>query len=120
MREIASGNPNSRIVADEMRGLSNEVHTYYIGREPNLDGSPEGEFGHIRFQNGPVREVGINGCHQEDLVEIVIDRLEAFQIGLFPCPENAKALEKFKEGLFWLGLRTKERSRRGVEGKSLP
>ena len=46
----------------------------------------------VLFQDGPVAEVGVNGCHNEDLIAIVIDRLQHFQRGDFACRENALAL----------------------------
>lgn len=70
----------------------------------------------IHFQNGPIKEAGVNGCHHEDLLAIVIDRLRAFQAGQYACRENALALTKIEEALHWLNHRTAERQRRGVEG----
>ena len=80
--------------------------------------SPTAEFGSIKFQKGPVKENGVNGCFQEDLIAIVIDRLQCFQAGDFACRENALALTKLEEALHWLNHRTADRQVRGVEGKS--
>jgi hypothetical protein len=71
----------------------------------------------ILFQNGPIKESGVNGLTQEVLIAIVIDRLRSFQAGPFSCRENAIALTHFEEGLMWLQRRTVDRIRRGVEGK---
>jgi len=68
----------------------------------------------VKFQEGPTGEFA--GCQNEDLLAIVIDRLECFQAGPYACEENARALRKIKEGLGWLRYRTAERIRRGVEG----
>jgi hypothetical protein len=38
----------------------------------------------ILFQNGPIKEAGLNGITQEALLAIVIDRLRSFQAGPFP------------------------------------
>lgn len=76
---------------------------------------PCGEFGIIHFQNGPVKEKGVNGCHQEDLLEIVIHRLQCFQAGPFACRENALALMKLEEAMHWLNHRTNDRQTRNVE-----
>lgn len=70
----------------------------------------------ISFQKGPIKEAGVNGISGEALVAIVIDRLESFQAGPFPCEENAEALRCMQEGLMWLQKRTKDRLARGVEG----
>lgn len=116
MREIASGNPNSRITVLDETGRGGACHHYYIGRKSKAYGEPDSEFCHVNFQDGPVREVGVNGCHQEDLLEIIIDRLQGFQAGDFACRENALALTKCQEALFWLQHRTAQRVKRGVEG----
>ena len=79
---------------------------------------PAGEFGFVRFQNGPIGESGVNGCHQEDLLAIVIHRLRGFQSGEYACRENALALTKLEEAMHWLNHRTSERQKRGVEGTS--
>lgn len=70
----------------------------------------------IRFQNGPIGEVGVNGISQEALLAIVEDRLASFQAGPYACRENAVALTKVQEAMMWLQKRTLDRMRRGVEG----
>ena len=75
--------------------------------------------GQISFQNGPIKEAGVNGCHQEDLLAIVIDRLQDFQKGEFRCRENALALTKIEEALFWLQARTAKRLMKGIEGTNV-
>lgn len=77
---------------------------------------PYGNFCTVKFQKGPVKENGVNGCFQEDLIAIVIDRLRCFQAGDFACRENALALTKLEEALHWLNHRTNDRQARGVEG----
>lgn len=70
----------------------------------------------ILFQNGPIKEFGVNGITQEALLAIVIDRLRCFQAGPYACRENAIALTKGEEMLMWLQRRTVARIKRGVEG----
>jgi hypothetical protein len=70
----------------------------------------------IRFQNGPIRDSGVNGVSQEALLAIVIDRLRAFQRGPYLCRENAIALTHLEDALGWLQRRTRDRLKRGVEG----
>jgi hypothetical protein len=72
----------------------------------------------IVFQNGPIKEAGVNGITQEALLAIVIDRLRSFQGGPFSCRENAIALTHCEEALMWLQRRTVARIKRGVEGTS--
>lgn len=97
-------------------GQAGELSEYYISRADSPEDTPVGEFGFIRFQSGPVGETGINGCHQEDLLAIVIHRLQCFQAGIFACRENALALTKLEEAMHWLNHRTESRRKRGVEG----
>lgn len=70
----------------------------------------------VLFQNGPIKEFGVNGITQEALMAIVIDRLRSFQAGPFSCRENAIALTHMEEALMWLQRRTVARIKRGVEG----
>jgi len=74
----------------------------------------------VHFQEGPIRETGVNGVSNEALLAVLIDRLETFQKGQFSCPENAKALTKLEEAGLWLHKRTMNRTVRGVEGTSAP
>lgn len=68
------------------------------------------------FQEGPVKEAGVNGCHNEDLLAIVMHRLQGFQSGEYRCRENAIAITKIEEALDALRERTTAREQRGVEG----
>ena len=70
----------------------------------------------IRFQNGPIKENGVNGVTQEALLAIVADRLRSFQAGPFSCRENAVALTHIETAQLWLHKRTLDRMQRGVEG----
>lgn len=71
----------------------------------------------FKIQQGPVKEVGVNGCQ----VDTLIDAAKIILAGLnvkFPCRENSLAITKLDEALLWLGARKKDRGQRGVEGKS--
>jgi hypothetical protein len=70
----------------------------------------------ILFQNGPIKEAGVNGITQEALLAIVIDRLRSFQAGPYLCGENAIALAHCEAALMWLQRRTVARIKRTVEG----
>lgn len=73
----------------------------------------------ISFQNGPIKEAGVNGVTQEALAAIIIDRLRSFQAGPFASPDNEEALKHFEAGLHFLQKRTKDRLARGVEGTNV-
>lgn len=70
----------------------------------------------IDFQEGPIKENGVNGVCNEDLIAMVITRLEHFNQSEFRCRENAVAITKLEESLLWLRKRTMGRESRGVEG----
>ena len=97
-------------------GAGGACHLYSVIQRAS--GDTTREFANIKFQEGSVKEHGVNGCFQEDLINICIDRLRSFQAGDFACRENALALTKLEEALHWLNHRTQDRQNRGVEGKS--
>lgn len=70
----------------------------------------------IHFQKGPIKEYGVNGVANEDLIAMVICRLEHFNQTEFRCRENSMAITKLEESLLWLRKRTMGREQRGVEG----
>lgn len=70
----------------------------------------------IKFQNGPIKEFGVNGISNEALLAVVRDRLEGFQAGAFACETNQQALDSVVAAMGALHSRTIERSSRGVEG----
>lgn len=69
------------------------------------------------LQNGPIKEVGVNGCQVDTLIETAKMVLEGFQ-EKFPCDENAHAISKLHEALEWMSARKRNREARGVEGRS--
>lgn len=70
----------------------------------------------VKFQEGPIKESGVNGVMNEDLLAMVIARLKYFQESEFACRENAVALTKLEEAMMWLEKRTTARERKGIEG----
>lgn len=118
--DIGSSRFTRVLVADEP-GAGGACHEYGICHEPQTSDDmahPWNEYGYIKFQNGPIGENGVNGCHQEDLLAIVLHRLQSFQAGPFACRENAIAITKIEEAMHWLNHRTVQRQKRGVEGTS--
>ncbi len=104
----------SKVVCLDEPGPGRACHEYEILSSD----APTRIFGTIYFQNGPVEEVGVNGCHQEDLLVIVMDRLQHFQRGDFACEENELALTNIEKALSWLRDRTNKRIEKGIEGTS--
>ncbi len=96
-------------------GAGGANHAYQI-RWPGIQIHPKDETVRINFQNGPIKECGVNGITQEALLAIVIDRLRSFQAGPYACDDNAVALDSCEDALSFLQRRTKARIARGVEG----
>ncbi|MEW9575453.1 hypothetical protein U9K47_08315 [Bacillus toyonensis] len=76
------------------------------------------EFINIKFQEGPIQENGVNGAQIEDVIDSLVNRLQGFQNGGYPCRENALAITKLEEARLWLNERTRKRQEQGVEGKN--
>lgn len=69
----------------------------------------------VEFQNGAVKEHGVNGLTNEALLAILIHRTQVLN-ERFPCRENSIAITKMQEALMWFDKRTADRKARGVEG----
>ncbi len=112
----------TKVMAIDKKGEGNANHryeisvvdTYKTGRNHGFCTANQ----LVVFQNGPIREVGVNGVHNEDLIAIVIDRIEGFQSGDYECSENQTALQHLRDALEALNDRTESREKRGVEGTS--
>lgn len=59
-----------------------------------------------------------DGTTNEEVLEVLIDRISKLQ-AKFPCKENACCITHLQEGLMWLEKRTRDREKRGVEGKQI-
>lgn len=100
--------------SDELKALLAQEQTAYQSKHP-ISLLPSGELS-VLFQNGPIKEYGVNGVTGEALLAIQIDRLRCFQAGPFACSENEDALWHIERALELLQTRTKRRIARGVEG----
>ena len=76
----------------------------------------------ITFQHGPIQDVGVNGAQIEDVLDILISRLRAFNQEGSPtrCRENSLAITHLEEAKNWLVSRTLKRVEQGVEGYQIP
>jgi hypothetical protein len=94
------------------------VHQYFVyPSTPKKQGIGD-EFVKIHFQEGPVKEQGINGASESDLIAILIDRFESFQNGSHACSENQHTLTYLHGALGRLRDRTARREKAGTEGTS--
>ena len=94
------------------KGPGGAYHDYAI-----VDAKTQEILTAIEFQKGPRKEEGSrHGVIDSDLLEIVRDRLIAFQSGGYACRENACALTHIEEALMWLNRRVEDRIEREVLG----
>lgn len=114
MRKLDIGTEKyTRVIASDEKEF-NANHFYVV--ETTDTAHPVAIVGQVQFQKGPIKECGVNGVANEDLMAMVIDRLQSFQESPYKCRENAIALTKIEEALLWLRKRTTDRERRNVEG----
>lgn len=92
----------------------NAPHLYTVINKENED-----ELCKIHFQEGPIKDCGVNGVATEDLIAMCIDRLQHFQNSKFNCRENEMAITKLEESLMWLRKRTLDREAKGIEGTNV-
>lgn len=98
--------------------LADEGLTYIIAGDENGDETnptnhdfrvyrttDDKQVGFLHFQQGGLSEEGVNGVLNEDLLTILIDRVESFQRSKLKCRENENALQHLYEALMWLNMR---------------
>lgn len=111
---IQKRNHLNTVVRDDTIGPGGGYHEYSIhpvGFETQV------ELVTIKFQKGPRNDPDAqHGVTDQDLLEIVRDRLTAFQKGDLPSRETACALTHVEEALMWLAKRAEDRAERGVLG----
>lgn len=127
MRNITShvvegdaANHQIEVAAHDGHNGSGAGHIYVISADlTNNPGylpiNPEQEI-LILFQNGPIKDAGVNGLTNEALLAVLIDRTEIFQQGPFACEENARALTGLRDALDAFQIRTRRRIAKGIEG----
>lgn len=89
-------------------------HYQIIGHNP--DGEKDFE-AQIKFQKGPLPDVGHNGILSSQLLAILIDHLQQYQTGPYASRETAIAITHLQEAENWIARRANERAGRGVLGK---
>jgi len=74
----------------------------------------------IKFQEGPILEVGSNGCQVEDVIGVLIDRLRELNVPPHNIRETSLAITSLEEAEHWLWRRTRNRLLAGTEGTGNP
>lgn len=103
----------TKVICLDEPGAGGACHEYQVYA---VDGQNVPPYATVSFQNGGIQDAGVNGCQNEDLLAIVIDRLKGFQAGEFAHAKNEAALLHLYAALAALVRRTQERIDRGVEG----
>lgn len=103
---------------NELRNLNTEV-------QEAMDGSPAtardaAGYINVKFQCGPVKEVGVNGTSIENVIDLLVKRLKGFQAGPFACTENETAIQCLNDAISILNIRTRRREAANVEGTKQP
>ena len=108
---------NNVFAADE-KGPGGANHEYHITLNNGENSASDVVV--IQMQKGPRNEKNsIHGVANEDLLEIVRDRLIGFQNGPFANMYNAAALESVENALQALNDRVEDRISRKVLGKNI-
>jgi hypothetical protein len=69
----------------------------------------------FRIQNGPIKEVGVNGCQVDTLIEAARLIIEGLNLK-YPCQDNDYVIGHLTCAIGYLKSRKKDRETRGVEG----
>lgn len=69
------------------------------------------------LQNGPIKEVGVNGCQVLTLIQAAAIIIQSLN-DKFPCSENEETLLSLNNAIEAQYRRTKDREERKVEGYS--
>lgn len=117
-----------KIETTQKQGLLNEVyrvgeqgpggayHTYAIVKvDPEEGENPI--IATIKFQKGTRHEeTSRHGILDHELIEIVVDRLKAFQKGKMAADQNWMVIFFLEQALKWMNARVEDRIKRGVLG----
>ncbi len=83
--------------------------------DPPILVAPQGSVVQFKIQDGPIKEVGKNGCQVDDIIRFAKYLIEGFD-EKFPCEQNDIAIGHLGQALHQLRKRRIDREERGVEG----
>jgi hypothetical protein len=78
------------------------------------------EYIDITFQEGAIGDVGVNGAHVEDVIDVLVERLRDLNTGELACRETSLAITHLEEAGLWCLKRRMNRLAQGVEGTMSP
>ena len=105
---------------ETLKGIE-EIDGFKVGDDKNASSEDfiyiDHEKNKISFtiQNGPIKEVGVNGCQVDTVISNTVEIIKGLN-KKFPCRENSLAITKLEEALMWLEYRKRDREARKVEG----
>jgi hypothetical protein len=112
MRLIHEG-PNTAVFALDPPADGGACHDYQIRAAKS-----GAVLATIHFQKGPIGESGVNGIQHDDVLRILLDRLDGFQGGPYASAVNEVAAGHIGAALAADETRTRRRQRAGTEGTS--
>ena len=92
--QIFHKRPGGALIRMDEAGEGGACHRYAVTTK-----DMKTTFAAIDFQMGSVKKEGYNGVQDEDLLKIVIDRLQCLEAGPFSCDEYHFALGYIRKGL---------------------
>ena len=114
MADLAKNNPEFYEESGQMNWKWFEKNirpTHFVMVRPDVNSIT------FTLQNGPIKEVGVNGCQVDTMIEaakLIVEELNK----KFPCDENDMVISKLEAALDWSAKRKANREARGVEGLS--
>ena len=90
------------------------TQTTFSNRASGVGEVVEKEFIRVVFQHGFPKEVGVNGCRVEEVIQLAAERLRNYQSGPLACEENADALDLLNGAIEALEVRIQRRREQGV------
>lgn len=103
---------NTKLICEDNWKFNMPHHFIVMDMNDNI-------IGKIDCQEGPILETGVNGITNEDLLSIVLTRLECAQKSEFRCHENEEAIVSIIDALDYLRSRTFKRMAANKEGTSI-
>lgn len=93
-------------------------HWRYFDKEKTIPtgGTSWGDGFCIAWQDGNIRDNGINGAQMRDIIEAVKARFEFFQNSKFACAENLEVIDLLNRAVAVIDSRTARRKVAGIEG----
>lgn len=73
--------------------------------------------GELWFQNGPIKEHGVNGVQIRDVIDMLVNRLKDLDLK-YPSKYNQKTIKYLLLAQLEQDKRTHDREKRGVEGEN--